>query len=94
MAIVVKDDGVSENCVWLKFIDELKCQGAALHAKEMGWMIAETANINTEVGIENRQRVKLKLQLGASYVYEAEFTIYDITGFDIVLGKSWMHDIN
>jgi len=28
-----------------------------------------------------------------SYVYEAEFTIYDVKGFDIVLGKRWMRDI-
>jgi hypothetical protein len=40
-----------------------------------------------EDGIEKRQRVKLKLRLGASYVYDAEFTIYDVKGFDIVLGR-------
>ena len=93
-ARVVKDDGASENYVGRKFIEELKRQGAALQAKEAGWMIVETANIKAEDGIEKRQRVKLKLRLGASYVYEAEFTIYDVKGFDIVLGKRWMRDIN
>jgi hypothetical protein len=58
----VKDDGASENYVGRKFIEELKRQGAALQAKEAGWMIVETANIKAEDGIEKRQlRVKLKL---------------------------------
>jgi hypothetical protein len=57
-------------------------------------MIVETANIKAEDGIEKRQRVKLKLRLGGSYVYEAEFTIYNLKHFDIVLGKRWMRDIN
>ena len=93
-ATVVKDDGASENYVGRKFIEELKRQGATLQAKEAGWMIVEMANLKAEDGIEKRQRVKRKLQLGASYVYEAEFTIYDVKGFDIVLGKRWMRDIN
>jgi len=33
-ASVVKDDGASEHYVGWKFIEELKCQGAALQAKE------------------------------------------------------------
>jgi len=57
-------------------------------------MIVETANIKAEDGIEKRQRVKLKLRLVVAYVYEAEFMIYDVKGFDIVLGKRWMRDIN
>jgi len=93
-ARVVKDDGLSENYVGRKFIDELKRQGATLQAKEAGWMIVKTANIKAEDGIEKRQRVKLKLQLGACYVYEVKFTIYDVKGFDIVLCKRWMNDIN
>jgi len=91
---VVKDDGVSENYVGQKSIEELKRQGAALQAKEAGWMIVETANIKAENGTEERQRVKLKLRLGVSYVYEAKFTIYHVKGFDIVLGDRWMCDIN
>jgi len=90
----VKDDGASENYVGRKFIDELKRQGAALQAREAGWMIVETANIKAEDGIEKRQRVKLQLRLGASYIYVAEFTIYNVKGFDIVRGKRWMRDIN
>ena len=93
-ARVVKDDGASENYVGRQFIEELKWQRAALQAKEAGWMIVETANIKAENGIEKRQRVILKLRLSASYVYEAEFMIYDVKGFDIVLGKRWMGDIN
>jgi len=92
-ARVVKDDGVLENKVGRKFIDKLKRHGAALCAKEE-WIMVETANIKAEDGIEKRQRVKLKLQLGASYIYVAKFTIYDVKGFDIVLGKRWMRDIN
>jgi len=92
--MVVKEDGASENYVGRKFIEELKRQGAALQAKEAGWMVVETANIKAEDGIEKRQRVQLKLRLGVSYVYEAEFTIYDVKGFDIVLGKGWIGDRN
>jgi hypothetical protein len=40
-----------------------------------------------------RQRVRQRLHIG-SYVYDADFTIYDVKGFDIVLGKRWMRDIN
>jgi len=54
-ARVVKDDGASENYVGWKFIEELKRQGAALQAKEAGWMIVETANIKAENGIEKCQ---------------------------------------
>jgi hypothetical protein len=57
-------------------------------------MIVETANIMAEDGIAKRQRVKFKLLLGASYVYEDEFTIYDVNGIDIVLGTRWMRNIN
>jgi len=32
--------------------------------------------------------------LGVSFVYEAEFTIYDVKGFDILLGDQWMSDSN
>jgi len=94
MARVVQDDGASGNYVWWKFIQELKWQGAALQAKEAGWMTVETANIKAEDGIETRQRVKLKLRVSASYVYEAEFMIYDVKGFDMVLGTRSMRDIN
>jgi hypothetical protein len=51
-ARVVKDDGASENYVGRKFINERQRQGAALRAKEVGWMIVETANIKAEDGIE------------------------------------------
>jgi len=90
----VKDDGASENYVGQMFIDKLKCQRAALCAKGAGWMIVEMANINAEDGIEKCQRVKFKLQLSVSYVYQAEFMMYDVKGFDTVLGKWWMRDIN
>jgi len=70
-ARVVKDDGASENYVGRKFIDELTRQGATLSAKYPEWILMETANVNAKNGIEKRQRVTLKLQLGALYVYEA-----------------------
>jgi len=90
----MKDDGASENYVGQKFIDELNCQGAALSAKDVGWMILEMANVNGENGIQKWQRVKSKLWLSASYVYEAQFTVYNVKDFDIVLRKRWMCDIN
>jgi len=91
---VQKDDGASKNYAGQIFIDELICQGAILSVKDAGWMIVETTNVHTEDGIEKRQWVKLKLWLGASYVYKAEFTVYDIKGFDIALGTWWMGDMN
>jgi len=65
-ARVVKDHGASENYVGRKFIEQLKCQGAALQAKDAGWMIVETANIKAEDSIMKHERVQLKLRLGAS----------------------------
>jgi hypothetical protein len=35
--------------------------------------------------------VSLSVHIG-SYVYKTRFTIYDVKGVDIVLGKRWMHD--
>jgi len=40
------------------------------------------------------QQVKLKLLLGTLFVYKAGYKFYVINGFDIVLGKRWMSDIN
>jgi len=57
-------------------------------------MTVETANIKTEDGIQKRQRIQLKLRLGALYLDETVFIIYDAKGFDIVLGKRWIRDIN
>jgi hypothetical protein len=83
----VKDNGEWENYVAQKFIDELKRQGAASSPKDAGWMIVETANVNTEDDIEIQGRVKLKLRLAAAYVSEADFIDHDIKGFDSVLSK-------
>jgi len=93
-AMVVKDNHASANSMEWKFIDEVKCQGGSLRAIVAGWIIVETANIKAEDGIEKYQTVKLKLRLGASYVYEAEFMIDDIKGFDIVPGTKWLCNIN
>ena len=93
-ARVVKGDGASEIYVGWMFIDELKHQWAALSAKDAGWMNVETTNVNAEDGIEKRQQVKSKQRLSTSYVYDAEFAVYDVKGFDIVLGKRWIRDIN
>jgi hypothetical protein len=92
-AKTVKDDGASENYVSRSFIERLRSQGANLEVEDAGWMVVEIANANTQDSIEKRQRVRLHLHIG-SYTYEANFTIYDVKGFDIVLGKRWMRDIN
>jgi len=42
------------------FLQEITPQGVAWGAMEAGWMIVETANVNTEDGIEKYQPVKLK----------------------------------
>ena len=89
----MKDDSASENNVGWMIIDDPKCQGAALSTKDAGWLIVEMANVNTEDGMEQCQWVKLKIRLGVSYVYEAEFAVSDINDFDISLGKRWIHDI-
>lgn len=36
----------------------------------------------------------MNLQLGAAFVYYVGFMVYEVKGFDIVLGTRWMHDIN
>jgi hypothetical protein len=89
----LKDDGASENYVSRRYVEELQAKGAKLEIENDGWMVVETANSNVEDVVERRQRVRLSLHIG-SYVYKALFTIYDVKGFDIVLGKRWMRDIN
>jgi hypothetical protein len=89
----IKDDGASENYVSRRYVEELQAKGAELEIENDGWMVVETANANIEDVVERRQRVRLPLHI-RSYVYKALFTIYDVKGFDIVLGKRWMRDIN
>jgi hypothetical protein len=89
----VKDDGASENYVSRSYVENLQKAGANLEIEDDGWMVVETANANVEDVVERRQRVTLSVHIG-SYVYKARFTIYDVKGFDIVLGKRWMRDIN
>jgi hypothetical protein len=89
----VKDDGASENYASRSYVEDLQKAGANLEIEDDGWMVVETANANVEDVVERRQRVSLSVHIG-SYVYKARFTIYDVKGFDIVLGKRWMRDIN
>jgi len=56
----------------------------------VGWIIVETANVNAEEAIEMHQSVKLKLWLGASYLYEAKLMVYDIKGLMIMVDTWWM----
>jgi hypothetical protein len=92
-AKAVKDDGALENYVSRSYVENLQKAGANLEIEDDGWMVVETANANVEDVVERHQRVTLSLHIG-SYVYKARFTIYDVKGFDIVLGKRWMRDIN
>jgi hypothetical protein len=89
----VKDDGASENYASRRYVERLQADGVELEIEDAGWMIVETTNAHNKDEVERRQRVKLRLHIG-SYQYEAWFTIYDVKGFDIVLGKRWMRDIN
>ena len=43
---------MSENYAGMKFLDQQTIPGAVLNGKNVGWMIVETANVNTEDGIE------------------------------------------
>lgn len=88
MEWVVKDGGVLVNYMGRKFLHGLNCKGAVLSEMDTGWLIVKMANVNAEDGIEIHQWVKLKLWLGMSYDYEAEFTFNYVRGFDILLGKS------
>ena len=69
-----------------KFLDESKSQRAVRSAQYARWMIMVMTIVNTGDGIETCQRVRLKLRLGASYVNEEDFMVYDVKGIDIVLG--------
>jgi hypothetical protein len=66
-----------------------------MEERDGGWMIVETANGKVEDGIVRSQQVHLELKLGDDgYTYTGWFTVYDMKGFDIILGKCWVHDIN
>lgn len=94
-ALILKDDGASENYVSRNYVERLKAQMPRLanRIKSCGWMLVETANAKGDNGIEKRERISLSLSIG-SYHYKSDFTIYDVSGFDIILGKRWMKDIN
>jgi hypothetical protein len=90
-----KDDGALRNYVKRETVEKLNKKCAVLEERDGGWIIVETANDNAEDGIERRQQVRLKLKLGDDgYAYTGWFTVYDIKGFDIILGKGWVGDIN
>jgi hypothetical protein len=89
----VKDDEASENSVSRSYVDDLQTAGSNLEIEDDGRMVVETGNANVEDVVEWRQRLSLSVDIG-SYVNKARLTIYDVKGFDIVLGKCWMHDIN
>jgi hypothetical protein len=89
----VTDDEASENSVLRSYVDDLQKAGSTLEIEDDGRMVMETANANVEDVVEWRQRLSLSVDIG-SYVYKARLTIYDVEGFNIVLGKRWMHDIN
>jgi len=57
-------------------------------------MIVEMANVNADDGTQNYQQVKLILRLGVFNICKAEYTIHGIKDSDIMLGKTWMLDIN
>jgi hypothetical protein len=66
-----------------------------LEERDGGWMIVETANDKLEDGIKRQQQVRLKLKLGDDGdVYTGWFTVYDVKGFEIILGNRCVRDIN
>lgn len=79
--------------MYQKSIDGLKRQGAILCAKDAGWRIMETANVNAEHRMKKHKRVKLKLRLGASSVFKADFSVYHVKTREIVTGKWSICDI-
>jgi len=87
-----KHDGASENYVGQKFLDLHKCQRAVQSAMDPVSIIVEMANVTINDGIEKCLRVKLNVPLGVSYVYEADYAVYDVKGCDLVLGKRWIRD--
>jgi hypothetical protein len=76
-------------------VEKLKKKGAVLEERDGGWMMVEMANDKVEDSIERRQQVRLKLKLGDDgYAYTGWFTVCNVKGFDIILGKRWVGDIN
>jgi hypothetical protein len=94
-AKTAKDDEASENYVKRETVEKLKKKRAVLEERHGGWMIVETVNDKVEDSIERQQQVCLKLELGDDgYVYTGWFTVYNVKGFVIILGKCWVRDIN
>lgn len=64
--------------------------------QEGGWMRVKTARTSQEDGgpRECRQRAKLTVRIGTSYVHTGWFTIFDLDTYDIILGKDWFTHLN
>ena len=95
-ADVAKDDGASENYVSPVWLNKLRNRVGIenVEVRHIGWMMVETANATANDKVQRRERVQLKVHIGQSYSYTAYFTIYNMKGFDILLGKRWVRDIN
>jgi hypothetical protein len=92
-AYVLKDDGASEDFVSKKFVEKLKRKGP-VDIREEGLMRVRTASANSKPRQEVRRRIKLSITIGSYTCSQRWFTIYDMDGYDIALGKRWMRDIN
>jgi len=94
-AKTAKDDGASENYVKREIVEKLSKKGAVLEVRDGGGMIVETANDKVEDDIERRQQIRLILKLrDDGCAYTGWFTVCDVKGFDIILWKQSVLDIN
>jgi hypothetical protein len=76
-------------------VGKLKHTCAVLEERDGGWIIEQTVNDKVENGIGRGQQVRLKPKLrDDGYEYTMWFTEYNVKGFEIILRKCWVRDIN
>jgi len=93
-AKTAKNDRASENNVQRETGGTLHRKGELLEERDGGWMIMETASDKVEDAIQRQQQVHLKLKLGDnSYTYTRWFTLNNVKGLEIILGKHLVCDI-
>lgn len=95
------DGGASTNFMSAELYRRIVDSGGRYTLGDGGWMTVTAAGWQSPK--ERRKRIRVRLEIGATYVKSVEFTVFGglgRTGYDLVLGKPWLrlhnrnHDID
>ena len=92
-AYILKDDSASDMFIDRQLANKLIKDGT--RTWEAGWMQVHTSRWSQDPGIERWMKVYVTLIIDG-YQISAWFTIFNITDYDVILGKTWsiQHNLN